>query len=165
MTPLYRYESTRETDMLLAQLWMRLANDGELGKLFAIGDELSLSVLFDLSRPPHKLLYALDEQGIWLAFWFDHFLGGGFLSAWIRPDRRATLLAAKLARRLIRLALDEFETLFLLTWLPENLPLYKALGYSILCTVPRAVRGQDCYFGVMTKETTRCRGLQPLVVQ
>ena len=165
MTPVYAYVPSRDTDILLAQLWMRIAEDNELGLLFADANALTLSTFFALSTPPHRLFYALDAQGIWLAFWFDPFLGGGTVSAYIRPDHRATLLAAKLAMRLLRAALDDYETLFLFTWVPENVALYNTLGYSTICTVPRAVRGLDCHFCVMTKESTRCRGLPLSPVQ
>lgn len=169
MTQLYVYQPCREADLLLAQMWARMDTDGDLDNLFS-NPHFSLGMLFEASAGPrHELLYAYDDQGIWIAFWFDPIMCGALTSAYVRPDARGSFRATITFKRILQSGLKAYGTLIGITRHESLLPVHIALGYTVAGRVPALFPGgRDGYLVVRVateKEKARWHSSQPLVEQ
>ena len=167
MTPIYRYEPSVAADAALIGMWYRMHTDGDLERLYGTSD-FSFATLYENSKPPNEMFYAVDSDGIYLSFWFNRFLSGAFMSGWIRQDRRASLHTTLLFRRIFRAALQTYKILLTLTWQEEILPLHAALGYKLITSIPDLHHGRTCHLSIAradAPEMKRWRSLKDLVQQ
>lgn len=147
MEEYYRYAPSPSADLLLAQLWARLQADNELADLYS-DPEFPLSAIFEASTPPrNELVYRVDDEGIWFAFWVTSVAGGAMVSVYVRPDRRADVQALVSFRRCLQFALRAYHVLLGITR-ETLLPLHRRLGYSIAGCVPGILGGKDGYLVV-----------------
>lgn len=153
---LLRYAPDRNVDLLIAQLWARMDADGDLDRVFS-NPGLALGDFFTLMRSPREMLYAIDGEGIWFAVWFEPFMLGTFLSAYLRPDRRRTLAAGSLFMRCLRAGVNHYGTILNLTWQEELLPVHEAMGYTFVGRIPKLFNGRDALVLAASAETMKGR--------
>lgn len=151
MTELLNYVPGYDADLLLAQLWARMNEDGDLDALFSDA-HFPLSSLLAASAPPNELVCCTDPAGIWLAVWFNPIMRGAFVSAYVRPDMRAALRATITYRRVLDHGVERYGTLLGLTRHARLLPVHRALGYEHVGIVPAIFpQGENgylmCYTG------------------
>jgi len=142
VTPLYVYTPARDADLLVAQLWARMAADGDLDRVFSNPD-YPLSAFLTLLAPPHETIYAMDDDGIFMIVWFERFAAGTFLSAYFRPDKRKCRDTDELFRRVLKSGVDAYSTIINLTWQAYLTPIHLAMGYELNGRIPGLFNGRD----------------------
>ena len=156
---LYQYAGSATEDMLLAQLWAQMQQDGALEAIFNDAD-FPLGELIAMFRHPNSMLYKVDEAGIWFIVWVTPVLGGAFQSGYLRPDcrgretREANLVAL---RQVLERFLGIYRVLMVVTQQERLLPNLERLGYTVLGKIPHLFHGNDAWIGYMTSESLQER--------
>lgn len=153
MTPssLRLYTATADEDLLLASWYLRMANDGDLDKLFTSGSR-TMAELFRLVGRPKTLIYAVDASGIWFAMWAEAMLAGAFVGLWIRADRRRSRTALTTALDAYAWYFTSVRVIFGVTKQPKILDEHKGFGYDILDRVAGLWDGEDAWIVKLTRE-------------
>lgn len=162
MTQLYTYTPEIGADLLLAQLWARMREDGDLDKIFS-DPAYPLSAFFRALAPPQETIYAFDSSGITMIVWFERFSAGTFLSAYFRPDKRKCRETDELFRRVLKSGVAAYTTIVNLTWQERLTPIHLAMGYTLDGRIPKLFNGRDALVFSCNQESfarAEARGLE-----
>ena len=150
----YRYTGSAAEDLLLAQLWSQMRQDDTFE--LAFNDEaFTLGNLIDLYRAPNTMFYKVDENGIWFVVWFSPVMGGAYMGAYLRSDRRGREdreAHCCATREIMEQAMGPYKVLIVVTqqeWLLQNIA---DLGYNWLGKIPYLFYGNDAWIGYVTAE-------------
>lgn len=146
------YTASADEDLLIASWYLRMANDGDLDKLFTSGSR-TMAELFRLVGRPKTLIYAVDASGIWFAMWAEAMLAGAFVGIWVRQPLRHT-------RQMLNAFLDAHAwyftgslcALFGVTKQPKILDEVKQFGYSVLDCTDGLWDGEDAWIVKLTRK-------------
>lgn len=160
---LYQYAGSANEDMLLAQLWAQMQQEGSLQGTFNDPD-FSIGDLIELFSKPNSMFYKVDETGIWFVVWLSPVMGGAFLSTYLRADHRGQALGHDVreanhtaAREIMEQAFKAYKVLLVVTQQEWLLPNIERLGYTVLGKIPFLFHGNDAWVGYMTPESLRER--------
>lgn len=157
---LEEYELGNPThDLLLVELWSRMANSGDLERVFT-SDCFSLSGFLRAFQPPAVLLFVSDEEGIWFALWGEPVMTAGAFGFWIREDKRdpkpgETHLGLRPSYQAIDKMLDLWPVLFQVTKDPHIVELAQRLGAVYMGVVPHMFDGEPAHITYLTREAFR----------
>ncbi len=130
-------------DLLLAQMYARIVESGEIHMMFATPHTLgSFIAMFVL---PNNLIFDVDDDGITMAMWFEPMFSGAFVSVWIRPDRRQSPSAFKALIRGYDAGFQLYPILLGITKQKELLATHRKLGYILKCEIPGFFGGKTAY--------------------
>lgn len=147
---MYSYVPSYENDLLLLQWLERMRHDNELGA-FASSLHIPSSFL-TYFRDRAKLIIEVDDDGIWLAAWFEPVMSGAFVGLWIAPNKRRSPSSLVIIDRLIEKALTVWPTLMSITSSSALVEQYRAFGWEFGCEIPKLFDGEDITLLYMTKE-------------
>lgn len=162
MTPLYRYAQDDGADLLLAQLWARIHEDGDLVRLFEPGG-CSMSTFFEALAPPTRVWYAFDSKGIWLLNWFEPFRHTALFSGYVRPDKRRSELSKAAVRDVLLRGCAEFgEPLIGITRHEHVVRFCEQVGFAPAGRIPALIAGYDAYIIYCTAQAVEASKLYGL---
>lgn len=130
-------------DLLLAQMYQRIVDAGEMGTIYAAPHTLS-SFLHSF-QAPNSLVFECDDEGIFFAAWFEPTFSGAFFSVWIRPDRRQSREAMMAFMRAAEAGFQLFSNLLGVTKQADLLPIHRKMGYTLKCKIPGLFGGHDAF--------------------
>lgn len=143
------YRGTADEDLLIAQWYLRMVNDGDLPHVFS-RDSWTLSALFRIVGPPKVLTYETDAEGIWFAFWAESFMNAVMTGLWIRQGKRSRLgLYNFLDVAAFHLA--RVPTIFGITKQEKLLELHENLGYTVVDEVAGLFDGETAWLVKLTR--------------
>lgn len=102
----------------------------------------------------------LEREGAWMWAHFEPCYDGGFLSMWVRGEKRRTKQAIALAWEVYERFFEQFPVLLGITHQPDLLDEHKHMGYEILGRVPGLKNGQDVWIMVLTRADFAARQSQ-----
>ena len=153
MTPstLFLYEPIYSlNNHLVVGMWNRMVNDGDIPSTFH--PVMTLPRFLAMIQPPNGLLYAGSHDGIWFGMWFEPFLAGLSVGAWVRKDYRRTRQGLAAFLEGYRLLLDQVPCLFGVTMQEKLLPAHIGLGYDVLGRAPALWDGhRDAWLVMLTR--------------
>ena len=148
---LYTHGTDPEADLLMAQWWLRMRDDGDLAKVF-LRSAHTLSGFWDCWRNV-DLMLEVDDKGIYIAMWMEYYMGTGILGLYVRPDKRHSIGAIRNVLRLYKYIFDAgLKTVIGITKQETLLPMHERLGYTVLGMVPGIYGGEDGYIVTLTAE-------------
>jgi hypothetical protein len=147
---LYRYEPSPAADLHLATWWAKLHTSGDLFQTFSSSLD-NLSSFLAWFRPPHRLLYATDAEGIWLAAWFEPLLSGALMGLWADPRYRGSRQAVQVAGQVFEEAFATYPVLLGLIKQRRHLRAATKVGYEVLGAIPHLCNGDDAWLVVLTR--------------
>lgn len=100
-----------------------------------------------------KLMFKVDDEGIWAACWAEPCLSGAYVGAWIRKGKRQTRAALKFMNEAYEILLSKCQVLLGLTKQERLHNLHLKLGYKFMCTIPKFWDGDDVMLYAMTAES------------
>ena len=153
-----QYERGQNLDAELAQWYVQLVQDGDLGKL--LGSSLwSLGAFLEHFRSCSFLLYEADADGRWwYVSWLFPFMYGGTWGVWFRADYRSRGLSARHRvgmqhiRESLRQAFEIFPVLINTTKQPDVVAKTVKLGYTYLGEIPLLFDGESCHVLHLTRQ-------------
>lgn len=147
------YFPTPDTDVILANWWVRLRADGDLARMF-IKRSQSLSAFYNMMGAPTVLCYKLNDAiGVWAAAWFTPCLSGSFLGMYLAPGYRASLEGFKAVLEAHHFGFQHNDSLLAVTKQPKILDESRKIGYDVLGQVPHLWDGEDAWLLMLTRET------------
>lgn len=132
---MYSYAPGVEMDLMVANLWTRMRDAGDLPRVFTPGAE-GLGTLYRMVSPPNGMLFESDGTGVWLAMWMEQLLFTMFTGLWIAPDRRHSRETVRCLIRMYDTMLRVSPTIMGVTCQEELLKGHIRLGYHVLGHVP-----------------------------
>lgn len=145
------YQSTHESDLLLAQWWAKLNQKKEL-KQTLHSNAHTLSGFFELFKQPIVLTYDTDKSGIWFAVWFEPIMSGAFIGMWVDQNHRAHRKVLVNFERIITKALDNFTVILGVTTQRRVVETQLSLGYTEVGKVAGLFDGQDAWLTSLNAE-------------
>lgn len=150
-----QYKQTTDEDLLLLQWWATMRADEELEKIFWRGAGRP-AVFLSLFQPPSGLLYEVDEQGIWFAWWGAPYFSGVRAGLWVRQDRRETLAAAAAYREALERTFEVATVIVFETCQEHVWRICQALGYNAM-EVAGLWDGRPMWLLTLTQEEWRTK--------
>jgi len=139
-----------EHGVLVAQWWARAYENGDLA-LMATKRSQSLSGFFKMIDAPTILLFECDEQGIWIAGWFEPTFDAAFFSLWVRPDKRSKD-ALPVLFTMYDMGFRVWPMIMGVTKQERLLRSHERLGYTVVGKIPKFFDGEDAWLVTLTKE-------------
>jgi len=149
---IYKYQGQAAEDILLAGLWFKMVENGDLEKVW--GREIPLSTFFEMIGKCNRFFYKLnkEETAIIFCWWFDQMIEAETMAIWLDPKER-TMHGWIDSRKVIDAALEVTESLLVATSQERLLDIYRRLGYKILAEVPGMYpNGVKGYLALLTRE-------------
>jgi hypothetical protein len=153
--PLMLYRPSVANDIYLSKLYSDICIGGDGDKVLGEAMQL-LSGFLAGCQSPRICLMAYDEgllerEGAWMWAHFEPCYDGGFLSMWVRGEKRRTKQAIATAFEVYERFFEQFPVLLGITHQPDLLDEHKHMGYTILGKVPGLKNGKDVWIMTLTK--------------
>jgi len=145
------YIGSADDDILVAQWWLRMSQDGDLPALFT-RDSQTIGALYRIIGRPKVLVYDRDAAGIWFAMWAEPVLSGLFTGLWIRRGRRRSHEALALTLDTYAWYFTQVPVIFGITKQEKLLRPHRRLGYTILSRVAGLWDGDPAWIVELTRE-------------
>lgn len=100
-------------EALIVHWWYRLSAE-DTAKLFD-GPLRNLTSILHFFAHEARLFFKADGNGVWLAAWYQPYMGAWWLAGWIREDRRRTRDAYRGINEAMELGLKESDPLLCVT--------------------------------------------------
>ena len=133
---IYAPNTDPNADLLMARWWLRMRDDGDLEKTF-LASAHTLGGFMALWADV-KLMLELDDEGITVAMWVQHFMHAGHLGLWVRSDKRHHLGTVRAVMRMYRYVFSTgLSAIIGVTKQEHLLEEHERLGYKVLGRIPK----------------------------
>jgi|SRR5581483_3193661 len=149
--PLLRVYNWEIDEFLLVDWYNNLIMSGDHFKTF-YRDLRHLSTFLDFFKPPRTLAIAVDDKGIWFAYWIDSMMSGAFFGLWVREDKRQAPSMLKCFREAINGSFLFASVLISITKQDHVCRQLEKLGFDYLGRVPALWDGENVDVYTLTKD-------------
>ncbi len=109
------YTPAKDMDMILAGIWARIAQEGELDQLLYEGGQ-PLSRFMKDAQPPNTCFLEVDPKtGPWFFFLLSPFYSGAWVACWMAPEKRSSKEGLQAIKDAHEAALSLYPVLLALT--------------------------------------------------
>jgi len=124
----------------------------ELENLFA-SPLRSLTEILGWAKHTVKIMFEMDNGGIWIASWVEPVLSGAYYGLWVRQDKRQTKGMLKHVDEVLDYSLTQFPVLMAITKQARLQDEMERLGFVKQGDIPFLFDGHDAGIYFLTKES------------
>lgn len=150
MSDLLAYQQGNvESDILVAQWWGKMREQGDLERVF--NRPPSLGRFLESLKSPTELLLGVDAEGVWFAAWFEPFFDGAMFSIWSAERARYSKKSLALFIEVLELGLKFYPALFTVTKQEHLVGVQEKVGFRKVAEIPGFFAGEDAWIMLLTK--------------
>lgn len=127
-------------EYLILKWWEQVTLADDMSQMLASSLH-AIQPFLNFFMQPDRLRFAIDERGIWFAFWAEPIFLGAAIGVWARPGMRRTKVMLDCLMRAHDWAFKLYDPLISLTIQPRVASQLKRLGYSKECLIPNLWKG------------------------
>lgn len=147
------YDQSFGHDMLLLGWWSRMFHNADLDRTFTQDLHAPGAFMACWRAGNRALVFDHDDEGIWIAIWFQPVMSGAYMGIWVRPDQRLTKRrTVEAVKTTLVTALGHWEPILSLTKQEKLLRPLRGLGYDVVGRVPGLWDGEAVWVAALTHE-------------